>query len=146
MSNKINPLARIVIQTEDIMFFRKWYWTLSALIVISMVGFLLLRPNTPPEPVKTYKVVTSVPGSNSIKANIEETDITTSHSHDHSHDTVSHSHTAEPFTRDDTYNWQIATLLKRSKGTIKTHLRNARLQLRELLTPYLKNQHIPWLT
>ncbi|MDE0468281.1 MAG: sigma-70 family RNA polymerase sigma factor [Candidatus Poribacteria bacterium] len=39
----------------------------------------------------------------------------------------------------------IATRMKRSEGTIKTHLRNARLQLRERLTPYLKNQHIPWL-
>ena len=36
----------------------------------------------------------------------------------------------------------IAVLLKRSEGTIKTHLRNARLQLQELLTPYLENQHI----
>lgn len=33
----------------------------------------------------------------------------------------------------------IAVLLKRSEGTIKTHLRHARLQLRELLTPYLQN-------
>ena len=40
----------------------------------------------------------------------------------------------------------IATRMKRSEGTIKIHLRNARLQLRECLTPYLKNQHIPWLT
>ena len=36
----------------------------------------------------------------------------------------------------------IATRLKRSEGTIKTHLRNARLQLRELLTPYLQNQDV----
>lgn len=41
---------------------------------------------------------------------------------------------------------QIATHLNRSEGTIKTHLRNARLQLQEYLTPYLKNQHIPWLS
>ena len=34
----------------------------------------------------------------------------------------------------------IAALLKRSEGTIKTHLRHARLQLRELLTPYLRNR------
>ena len=34
----------------------------------------------------------------------------------------------------------IATHLKRSEGTIKTHLRNARLQLRELLTPYLQTE------
>ena len=27
---------------------------------------------------------------------------------------------------------------------IKTHLRNARLQLRECLTPYLKDEDIPW--
>ena len=40
---------------------------------------------------------------------------------------------------------QIAIRLKKSEGTIKTHLRNARLQLQESLTPYLKNQHIPWL-
>ena len=40
----------------------------------------------------------------------------------------------------------IATHTGRSEGTVKTHLRNARLQLQELLTPYLKNQHISWLT
>ena len=40
---------------------------------------------------------------------------------------------------------QIAIRLKKSEGTIKSHLRNARLQLQESLTPYLKNQHIPWL-
>lgn len=33
----------------------------------------------------------------------------------------------------------IAGRLKRSEGTIKTHLRNARLHLQESLTPYLKN-------
>lgn len=36
----------------------------------------------------------------------------------------------------------IAGILNRSQGTIKTHLRNARLQLRELLTPYLNNADI----
>lgn len=41
---------------------------------------------------------------------------------------------------------QIATRLNRSEGTIKSHLRNARLQLQESLTPYLKNRHIPWLS
>ncbi len=40
---------------------------------------------------------------------------------------------------------QIAIRLKKSEGTIKSHLRNARLQLQEYLTPYLKNQHIPWI-
>ena len=39
----------------------------------------------------------------------------------------------------------IAKQLGRRDGTIKTHLRNARLQLRERLTPYLKNGDIPWL-
>lgn len=39
----------------------------------------------------------------------------------------------------------IAKRMKRSEGTIKTHLRNARLQLRESLTPYLKDEDIPWL-
>ena len=39
----------------------------------------------------------------------------------------------------------IATHTGRSEGTVKTHLRNARLQLREHLTPYLKNHRIPWL-
>ena len=39
----------------------------------------------------------------------------------------------------------IAKQIGRSEGTIKTHLCNARLQLREHLTPYLKNQHISWL-
>ena len=37
----------------------------------------------------------------------------------------------------------IAQLLNRSEGTIKTHLRNARLQLQELLTPYLNNADGP---
>lgn len=37
----------------------------------------------------------------------------------------------------------IARLLNRSEGTIKTHLRNARLQLQELLTPYLNNSDSP---
>ena len=37
----------------------------------------------------------------------------------------------------------IARLLNRSEGTIKTHLRNARLQRQELLTPYLNNSDIP---
>ncbi|RKU36539.1 hypothetical protein C6496_12905 [Candidatus Poribacteria bacterium] len=35
----------------------------------------------------------------------------------------------------------IATQLNKSEGTIKSHLRNARLQLQEHLTPYLKNQN-----
>ncbi len=39
----------------------------------------------------------------------------------------------------------IAAEIGRSEGTIKTHLRNARLQLRELLTPYVENQRVPWL-
>lgn len=34
----------------------------------------------------------------------------------------------------------IAVRLKKSEGTIKSHLRNARLQLQEYLTPYLKNR------
>ncbi len=38
---------------------------------------------------------------------------------------------------------QIATRLKKSEGTIKSHLRNARLQLQAFLTPYLKNQQTP---
>lgn len=39
----------------------------------------------------------------------------------------------------------IATRIKRSEGTVKTHLHKAHHQLRELLTPYRQNQHIPWL-
>ena len=35
---------------------------------------------------------------------------------------------------------QIAARLNKSEGTIKTHLRNARLQLRELLQPYVRNE------
>ena len=34
----------------------------------------------------------------------------------------------------------IATRLSKSEGTIKSHLRNARLQLRELLLPYVRNE------
>ena len=37
---------------------------------------------------------------------------------------------------------EIAEQTERSEGTIKSHLRNARLQLQELLTPYLKNENI----
>ncbi len=37
----------------------------------------------------------------------------------------------------------IATRTGRSEGTVKSHLRNARLQLQEHLTPYLKNQNTP---
>ena len=40
----------------------------------------------------------------------------------------------------------IATRIKRSEGTVKTHLHKARHQLRELLTPYRQNRNIPWLT
>lgn len=39
----------------------------------------------------------------------------------------------------------IATQVGRSEGTIKTHLRNTRLQLQEFLMPYLRNQQVPWL-
>ena len=39
----------------------------------------------------------------------------------------------------------IASCLNRSEGTIKTHLRNARLDLQELLTPYLNNRETPTL-
>ena len=37
----------------------------------------------------------------------------------------------------------IARRLNRSEGTIKSHLRNARLQLQEHLTPYLDNENVP---
>lgn len=37
----------------------------------------------------------------------------------------------------------IARHIGRSEGTVKTHLRNARLQLQELLMPYLLNQDSP---
>lgn len=36
----------------------------------------------------------------------------------------------------------IASRLDKSEGTIKSHLRNARLQLQKHLTPYLKNENI----
>ena len=39
----------------------------------------------------------------------------------------------------------IASRIKRSEGTVKTHLHKAHHQLRELLTPYLQNCDIPWL-
>jgi len=39
----------------------------------------------------------------------------------------------------------IAAEIGCSEGTIKSHLRNARLQLQEFLIPYLRNQHVPWL-
>ncbi len=37
----------------------------------------------------------------------------------------------------------IAAEIGRSEGTIKSHLRNARLQLQESLTPYMENRHVP---
>ena len=37
----------------------------------------------------------------------------------------------------------IAKKIGRSEGTIKSHLRNARLQLQELLTPYLNTSDLP---
>ena len=37
----------------------------------------------------------------------------------------------------------IATRIGRSEGTVKTHLRNARLHLQDLLAPYLKNRDVP---
>ena len=40
---------------------------------------------------------------------------------------------------------KIATLINRSEGTVKTHLSKAHHQLRDLLTPYLKNEDISWL-
>lgn len=40
---------------------------------------------------------------------------------------------------------KIATLINRSEGTVKTHLSKAHHQLRDLLTPYLRNEDIPWL-
>lgn len=40
---------------------------------------------------------------------------------------------------------KIATLINRSEGTVKTHLSKAHHQLRDLLTPYLKNEDIPWI-
>lgn len=39
----------------------------------------------------------------------------------------------------------IAAEIGRSEGTIKSHLRNARLQLQEFLLPYVENRHVPWL-
>ena len=41
---------------------------------------------------------------------------------------------------------KIAILINRSEGTVKTHLSKAHHQLRDLLTPYLKNEDIPWIT
>lgn len=38
---------------------------------------------------------------------------------------------------------EIATRTRRSEGTVKTHLRNARLHLQELLASYLKNRDVP---
>ncbi len=39
----------------------------------------------------------------------------------------------------------IATFINRSEGTVKTHLYKTHHQLRAFLTPYLKNENIPWL-
>ena len=40
---------------------------------------------------------------------------------------------------------KIAIRINRGEGTVKTHLYKAHQQLRELLTPYLKDEDIPWL-
>ena len=39
---------------------------------------------------------------------------------------------------------KIATVINRSEGTVKTHLSKAHHQLRDLLTPYVKNEDISW--
>jgi len=39
----------------------------------------------------------------------------------------------------------IAKQINRSEGTVKTHISKAKAQLRELLTPYLQNENVPWL-
>lgn len=39
---------------------------------------------------------------------------------------------------------EIAVVINRSEGTVKTHLHKAHYQLRDLLTPYLKNEDMPW--
>ncbi len=39
----------------------------------------------------------------------------------------------------------IASRLNRSEGTIKTHLFHAHRKLRDMLLPYLYNEHIGWL-
>ena len=39
---------------------------------------------------------------------------------------------------------EIAVLLNRSEGTIKTHLHNAHRRLQDMLRPYLKNEALEW--
>jgi len=38
----------------------------------------------------------------------------------------------------------IAESIHRSEGTVKTHISKAKIQIRALLTPYLKNEPIDW--
>jgi RNA polymerase sigma-70 factor (ECF subfamily) len=39
---------------------------------------------------------------------------------------------------------EIAVLIDRSEGTVKTHLHHAHRRLRELLRPYLENRPLEW--
>ena len=89
----------------------KKFVIIAAILVLSIVSFMLLRPKPQLEPVKTYKAVTPTPKP-SLTETTRKTETTTQHghdhghSHDHNHNTDSHSHTVEPSASRDQYDWQ----------------------------------------
>ena len=85
---------------------------LVALIIISVGGFIFLRP-TPPPPIKVYSVVTPIPKpAPTAQTRAEKTDIAVQHGHEHDHshghlhETVPHSHASEMNTKSGKYDWR----------------------------------------
>lgn len=99
------------------MFKQKWYWALTAVVVLCISGtvlFLKSKAETQ-EPIKIYKAVTPAPKTRATKeTGKEERSITASHSHDrnhdhslgHSHETVLHSHAEETNLHNGEYDWR----------------------------------------
>ncbi len=95
------------------MFYRKWQWALVALIIMSVGGFMFLRPTTPPEPIKIYSAVTPTPKPvSTAQTDMEKTNITAQHgdapdpSHGHSHEPIPHFHGEAANTKSGEYDWQ----------------------------------------
>lgn len=86
---------------------RKWYWTLAVFVILCIGGFLIFKPKTQLEPIKTYKAVTPVPKSSSTEASrIIDPDHRHDHRHDHPHGPASHSHAVETATNGNGYDWR----------------------------------------
>ena len=87
---------------------RNWCWILAALVVIGIGSFQILRPKEPLETIKIYKTVTPAPKPSPAQTNENgaASPAANGHSHDHPHGTAPHSHTTEPTTRGDGYDWR----------------------------------------